>query len=433
MIRGVLIGLAVALFAAPAAPAVAQSSAAVAVSPELRQAAETVINVFMGTADLGTEFTLAFLEQVPDAQINEITASLSRQYGVVREVASIEARSASTGSVRYRFDRAILTMDIAIEPQPPHRIAGLLVTGVEPVGGDSAAAIVQELQALPGQVSFAVARLDDSGPILVASHNPDQALAIGSAFKLVILGELSRQIRAGQRRWSDVVAIDRHSLPNGILQEWPLGSPATLHTLAALMISRSDNTATDVLLRLAGRENVERMMVTMGMRSAARNRPFLTTMEAFQLKADEPAALVRWRSGDEAARRRLLRERYEEGGVSIDLARLAGGSPSAIDTVEWFASASDLARVMDWLRRNGDETAQSILAINPGIPRAAAAPFSYVGFKGGSEPGVINLTYLVRNNDGMWHAVTGSWNNPAGAVEEARFAGLMSRAVQLVR
>jgi len=108
MIRGVLIGLAVALFAAPAAPAVAQSSATIPVSPELRQAAETVINVFMGTADLGTEFTRAFLEQVPDAQINEITASLSRQYGAVREVASLEARSASTGSVRYRFDRAIL-------------------------------------------------------------------------------------------------------------------------------------------------------------------------------------------------------------------------------------------------------------------------------------------------------------------------------------
>ena len=105
----------------------------------------------------------------------------------------------------------------------------------------------------------------------------------------------------------------------------------------------------------------------------------------------------------------------------------------AIDAVEWFASAADLARVMDWLRRNGDETTHGILAISPGMPRPAAAPYGYIGFKGGSEPGVINLTWLVRNNAGVWHAVTGSWNNPAAPVEEGRFIALIARALPLVR
>lgn len=432
MIRNILIGLAIALPAAPAV-ALAQPPAPAAASQELRQAAEAVVGVLRGTTDLGTTFTPAFLAQVPEAQINQISASLAQQHGAVQELVSVQPRSANAGTIRIRTERAVLVMDLGIEPQAPHRIIQLLVTGVEPVGGDSFAAVIQELQTLPGQVNFAVARLDDTGPTLVASRNPDQALAIGSTFKLIILGELSRQVRAGQLRWDQVVELERHSLPSGILQDWPLGSPVTVHTLAGLMISRSDNTATDALLHLAGRDNVERMMTTMGMRSAARNRPFLTTMESFQLKAEDAPVIAQWRAADEATRRRMLRERYEQGGAAIDVTRLGVGVPMAIDTVEWFASAADLARVMDWLRRNGDDTTHGIMAISPGMARPAAAPYSYVGFKGGSEPGVINLTWLVRNNAGVWHAVTGSWNNPAAPVDEARFIALVGRALPLVR
>ncbi|WP_166041766.1 serine hydrolase [Sphingosinicella sp. YJ22] len=430
--RAFLIGLAIALPAAPAV-AVAQPPAAAPASQELREAAEAVVNVLRGTGDLGTTFAPGFLAQVPEAQINQISASLAQQHGAVQALDSVQPRSATAGTIRIRTERAILVMDLGIEPQAPHRIVQLLVTGVEPIGGDSFAAIMQELRELPGQVNFAVARLDESGPTLVASHNPDQALAIGSTFKLIILGEISRQVGAGRLGWDQVVPIERHSLPSGLLQDWPLGSPVTVHTLAGLMISRSDNTATDALLRLAGRDNVERMMATMGMRSAARNRPFLTTMEAFQLKAEDAPVIAQWRGADEAARRRMLRERYEEGGAAIDVTRLGAGTPLAIDTVEWFASAADLARVMDWLRRNGDETTHGILAISPGMPRPAAAPYSYLGFKGGSEAGVINLTWLVRNNEGAWHVVTASWNNPAAPIDEGRFIPLVGRALPLVR
>ncbi len=58
---------------------------------------------------------------------------------------------------------------------------------------------------------------------------------------------------------------------------------------------------------------------------------------------------------------------------------------------------------------------------------------AYVGYKGGSEPGVLNLTWLIRSRAGVWHVVTGSWNNPAAPIEDARFIALMARAVQLVR
>ena len=65
-----------------------------------------------------------------------------------------------------------------------------------------------------------------------------------------------------------------------------LGAPITIHTLASLMISESDNTATDALIDLVTRNSVETI--------SPRNRPFMTTREFFQLKrldmADSRAA-----------------------------------------------------------------------------------------------------------------------------------------------
>jgi beta-lactamase class A len=101
---------------------------------------------------------------------------------------------------------------------------------------------------------------------ILASSNPDKALAIGSAFKLYILGELVRAFTAGERKWSDVVPLKAvtMSLPSGILQEWPTGTRMTLQSLAKLMIFRSDNTAANHLLLALGREKVKASRRTLG-------------------------------------------------------------------------------------------------------------------------------------------------------------------------
>jgi hypothetical protein len=251
-------------------------------------------------------------------------------------------------------------------------------------------------------------------------------MAIGSSFKLFVLAELVRQIRAGARHWSDVVPLDHQSLPSGILQDWPAGSPMTLHSLAALMISRSDNSAADTLLRLVGREQIEQLLPVLGVKAAPRDRPFLSTRELFAIKAD-PALTTRWSAADETQRRALM---APLGSAKIDAAALAG-PPKAIDKVEWFASPADLVRTMDWLRRNGDETALAILSINSGLGPAAAADFVYLGYKGGSETGVLQMTFLLRRKTGEWRAVSASWNDPAAALDEGRLVGLMGRLVAL--
>jgi Beta-lactamase enzyme family len=410
---------------------VATQAVAQQASPALRGRVDQVVALLRGQGDPAEMFTPAFLAQVPPAQVRAVARQLNGQYGAVRGLDRLDPISPQAGALHVAFERAIVHFQIAVAPQPPNRIDALLVTGAD-VRGDSLAAVVGEIRALPGTASLAVARLGDGAPQLLASLEPDRPLAIGSAFKLFILAELSRQIEAGQRRWSDVVALDRRSIGSGPLQSWPAGAPVTLHTLASLMISVSDNSAADMLLHILGREAVERMMATLGVEAAARNRPLLSTLEMAALKTGPAPALNAWLQADEAGRRRMLAQYTEIDAARIEVARFTG-NPLHIDSVEWFASAVDLVRAMDWLRRHGDEAARAILAINPALGTQARAELAYVGFKGGSEPGVLNLTWLVRSRAGAWHVVAGSWNDPAAPLDEQRFIGLMTRAVRLVR
>jgi hypothetical protein len=364
--------------------------------------------------------------------MNAISKQLNDQLGQARAVGKIEARSATTGTVVLEFERGTLQLNLAVGAAAPHPIEGLLVTGTE-LKGDSLAAVTKELGALPGQTAFAVAKLDGAAPQFIASNEPDRALAIGSAFKLFLLAELSRSVAAGERKWSDVATLDRRSLPSGFLQSWPKGAPLTFYSLAALMISQSDNSATDTLLHALGREKVEALLPVIGVETADRNRPFLATMEAFALKAGRNEEARRgWAKASEAERRAMLPSLAATPPDQIDPAKLTG-APNAIDTVEWFASAEDLVRTMEWLRRNGGSQALEILAINPGIGSGVAAQYDYLGYKGGSEIGVINMTFLVRTKAGGWHAVSGSWNNSKAPLDELKFVALMTRAVSLIR
>jgi hypothetical protein len=93
---------------------------------------------------------------------------------------------------------------------------------------------------------------------------------------------------------------------------------------------------------------------------------------------------------------------------------------------------------MDWLRaRTGGEAdrraapARAILAINPGVELDRKA-WTYVGYKGGGEPGVLNMTWLLGRRDGAWFAVSASWNDEAKTVDTAQLAALMQSLIGLL-
>lgn len=106
--------------------------------------------------------------------------------------------------------------------------------------------VLEELAALSGEVSFAFCRLTDDGVVAEHAASADLRLALGSAFKLYLLGALAEDVASGRYKWDTVTRLDpaRRSWPSGMTQKWPAGAPVTLATLATLMISISDNTAT---------------------------------------------------------------------------------------------------------------------------------------------------------------------------------------------
>lgn len=418
-----LLALLAALLLAWAAPAAAADP-----SEPLAKRADDIVLLFNGKAEPEALFSPAFLAQVPPAQVKAVSSQLSASHGGARGVERIEPKGERAGTVWVEFERARVRLELAVAEAPPHHIEGLLVAGVEAKAED-VAGLFGELVGLPGEVSLMAARLEEAGPDAFLTEKADRPLAIGSAFKLFVLAELVRAVKAGEREWSDVVALDRRSLPSGILQDWPAGSPLTLHSLAALMISRSDNSATDTLIHALGRDKVEAMLATIVLAAAPRNRPFLTTREAFALKLGPEERLARWAAADEARRRAMLAELQ---GAAVDVSGLGAG-PKAIDTVEWFASPADLVRTLDWLRRSGDQAALAILAINPGLGRAASEGFDYLGFKGGSEPGVINMSFLLRQKSGRWLALSVTWNNGGAPLDEGRFVALVARLVSMMR
>jgi beta-lactamase class A len=297
--------------------------------------------------------------------------------------------------------------------------------------GDSIDKVAAEIAALPGSTAFAVARLGDGAPQMLKAKADTAQMATGSSFKLYILAELARAAAAGERRWGDVVPLGPKSF-SGRLRGWPDAAPMTLHSLATAMIAESDNSAADTLLLTLGRDRVDAMVEASGHADPARALPLLTTAEGFALKMPGHAELRRrYVAATPDERRALLRE--QAGALTAD--RVDVGSvaetPTAIGEIEWFAAPRDMIALLDRLRRQGGE-ALPILAVNPGVAPADAKRWRYVGYKGGSEPGVMAMNFLAQARDGDWYAVSASWNNPAARVDEAAFSGLLTRLLNLL-
>jgi hypothetical protein len=106
--------------------------------------------------------------------------------------------------------------------------------------------------------------------------------------------------------------------------------------------------------------------------------------------------------------------------------------PKAID-IEWFASPADLAKLFAHMRRTADPKAFDILAINPSATPGIKANWAYIGFKGGSEPGVLNLTWLLTDKAGKDHVLTLGWNNPAAALDQGKMEAIAQRILLLPR
>jgi beta-lactamase class A len=398
--------------------------------PTYQARAEQLFRILSAPGGEEVFFSTLFLDVVPVDRWRAIAAELRTQYGKPLALGAVRTDSATSGQVEIRYERATVGFTLVVAPQAPNLVVGLHVVGAR-TANDSLDKIMADIAALPGMTAFAIAKLSDGGPQWLRAHRADAQMATGSSFKLYVLAELARAVAAQERRWTDVVPLGPKSF-SGRLKDWPDRAPMTLHSLATAMIAESDNSASDTLLSALGRTKVDAMLATTGHAEADKALPVLTTAEAFALKMPANAELGSQYASDTVANRRVL---LRENAMRLTADKVDVGSvaevPTAIDSIEWFASPRDMIGLLDWLRVHGGD-ALPILAVNPGIAPADAKRWRYLGYKGGSEPGVMAMNMLGQTQDGRWYAVSGSWNNAVARVDEGKFVALMARAMNVL-
>lgn len=418
----ILAALPAPIFAQSEAPNIERSSDETA----LEMRADDVIALLNSKADAETIFSASFLAQVSPEQFAAISRQLTDQFGAALAVESLGDPAGPRSAIAIRMERALAKGFIGVGPEG--KINELLFQNFEPLD-DSAAKIEADLASLPGELSWWFAPLDGAAPVI--SNDPEKQMALGSTFKLYVLATLAREVAEGKREWADIVTLpETRSFPSGMMQDWPADAPVSLMTLASMMISISDNTATDALIDVLGRPAIEATLAASGHADPSRNVPFLKTRELFLLKAGPDERLSAYREGDADERLSVLQAVDRPELAPGDVQAAFAGDPLALD-VEWFASAADLAGLFRYMRANADGRAFDIMAINSGLGPNAREEWEYIGYKGGSEPGVLNLSWLLTDEAGRDHVLVLSWNDPESPVDQNALTLVAQRILAL--
>lgn len=363
-----------------------------------------------------TRGTNATLEEITERFTPTFLAAVSATevqaaFGQLADATVLERSSLTSTRATARVevgDGTMLDVVVMVDASEPHR--------VESVSFESADApnplpttweeIDRRAGATIGDVSIYAVRSSSSGErSVVYARRETDIIPLASVFKLWVLVAVAEAIQHGDMSWSEELTVRDalKSIPSGELQNEPDGTRVTVLHAAQLMISISDNTATDLLIARVGRAGVEEVVRRFSSSEAQRlTLPLLTTRQLTLLKWGVDAAFGdRYVAGDTAQRAVLL----DQLPALTDevLARVVGeDAPQHVDRIEWFSTPADMMRVYEYLADLAVDTLLAplsrILSFGDGDPKLSWAVSAW--FKGGDEPGVFTLTFrFVDEND----------------------------------
>jgi beta-lactamase class A len=132
------------------------------------------------------------------------------------------------------------------------------------------------------QISFAVIDLSSGEPVL-AGYNMDNFIYPASVYKMYVAMEILKQVSEGKYNlYKQYIvkapnAVDKskeiESDPRPLLKE---NDTVTINYLLDLMITRSDNSAANCLIDIAGRENINKTIKYYGWEGSEVTRKFLS-------------------------------------------------------------------------------------------------------------------------------------------------------------
>ncbi|MGV3560448.1 serine hydrolase [Larkinella arboricola] len=155
------------------------------------------------------------------------------------------------------------------------------------------------LQKIPDtvQVSVAVEELEGKTQFY---HRADELPPAASVIKVPIMVETMEQVKTGQFDLEKIHILQdaEKTGGSGILKTYPDQSRLTNREVLTLMMTHSDNTATNILIRELGMDNINQRMRSLGLTRSQLNRVMLDTLAVKQgrenrVTAREMNALLR--------------------------------------------------------------------------------------------------------------------------------------------
>ena len=309
----------------------------------------------------------------------------------------------------------------------------------------SALEVNTKIKTLASDTSLLVARIDESNQcVRLMGHDEDVPRATGSLFKAWVLGAMAQGTVDGIVTPQQIVPLDPNEIvPVGeaLSSEAP-GTPFSMRDLAIMMMGTSDNTATDHLHELIGRDRAEATLSQFDHRNASRMLPFLSINETFHLYWTVPEMdALAYAAGTDSQQRDYLNSVLEPLGP---VTAFPQANASILVDGTWQASPMDVCRAIAKMRQFPDTGAafdliDQAFGSNEGV-WAARRNWDRVWFKGGSlaDPQgltVLTLGWLLESDERGAYVVVGMANHDYTSsvrINDAAFVSVMSRLLDLV-
>lgn len=357
-------------------------------------------------------FSSTFIEAISEEQFRAFVNEATSATGTCKRVEPLTTTKHAATVRLFSAARNLTKLSFSIDVDG--RINGLMILDVELVAHPITSwdQAVSYLDTLGEKTSLTIETFHHSKKELRSSlRHP-----LASGFKLYVLAAVANAVKKDHLSFSTKFPIrDEHkSLPSGIMHTQPAGVMFSLYDFAEHMIKISDNTATDHLINIVGRSQVEDEVHRQENSFADDNAPFLTTAEAFKLKWAAPSQIIReFVDGSVTNKRTMLKTVISAIPLSaVGTNHLPMNEPTLITDIEWFGSTNDLCTAMHNLKEMNSAEVFSALSKNtPFAEVGALSPWNYAGFKGGSEPGVLTATYLLEDHEARWTCVSLAWHD----------------------
>jgi len=304
---------------------------------------------------------------------------------------------------------------------------------------------VDHFQTISASNSLFIGRIDTNNQCeAVYERQADTPRGIGSIFKTWILGALAERINQGQSDLTDLIPLAASDLAaGGIINNEPLGTLFSVRDMAVLMMVNSDNTSTDHLHELVGRDAVADVLGNYGVVETDQLLPFLNISEQFHVftRFDLPTAQS-YVNGSLNFREQFLDTEILPEGPSFPInfpffhsELLANGT--------WSASARDICRTFAGLRTlplnsPGFEIVDQALGLQASQP-GIRNQWERVWFKGGSLTSgatgnhVFASAWLLQQDGASkpW-VVVALANDDAGGISAGQVRSVTSRIIELI-